>query len=101
MIPWKICINGDKTLLKAFLVCTDKNGPFEHRFKCSAKLISTVSKEYDFKRCLSPHIFTSKGDKDRLWGWMYFITLTELKHERKGFVSNGKFKIQVNVECCE
>lgn len=79
-----------------FLTCVE-NGEFKFNVRFSFKLISSINKDQDV--LLGPFTieFTSASSS---WGSNTFVSLTDLKDGKQGFLKNGIFTLKLDVTFC-
>lgn len=95
-VLWKINIVNNKSDLGVHLRCVDAKRSFSGKVTFTLKLVSGVGKEFDITRS------TTRESGKRLfhnsWGWSEFVSLAELNNETKGYLMDGKVKIEVDAK---
>lgn len=95
-VPWKMYVQVKETNLEnlcIYLHCYDVSTKYEHKAIVSFKLISSVDKKYDVTRTTKLHKFSSKDCLS--YGPSNFVSIADLKDEKKGLMKNGIIRVKV------
>lgn len=99
-VPWKIQLANNKSNLGIYLCCSDAKLSFSGKVTFSLTLVSGVGKHFNITFSTTceysgKNLLQSKFSSVWGWGWLEFVSLTELKNKTKGYLTDGKVKVEV------